>query len=108
MSESNPTYSISLVGSVRMLTPGILADRRPIGPLAGLPTAVLNCALAQAQKALIDVVSGVKPVQVEFQEGTGKRTVTYTQTDYGQLLVLIRDIKNGLGIRTRRALGTSL
>jgi hypothetical protein len=34
--------------------------------------------------------------------------VTYTQTDYGQLLVLIRDIKNGLGIRTRRALGTSL
>jgi hypothetical protein len=108
MSESNPTYTITLVGGVHTLTPGILGGHRPIGPLAGLDRCVLQRALAQAQKALIDVVTGVKPVQVDFQEGTGKRSVIYSQANADQLRVLIRDIENGLGIRTRRALGITL
>jgi hypothetical protein len=108
MSESNPTYTITLVGGARTLAPAILAQRRSIGPFAGMDRIVLQRALEKARLALIDVVTGVKPIQVDFQEGTGKRSVIYSQANADQLRVLIRDIENGIGIRTRRALGVTL
>lgn len=72
--------------------------------LAGMSTAALQKALAEAQQAYIDLSSGAKGTSYSYTQGDGARAVTYTQTNISQLIVLIRTLQQQLGIvpRARR------
>ena len=95
------TYTITLVPPLQSITPGL--PGRGTGPFAGMPVPALQAALAQAQAALIAVVTGAKPVMVDYVEGQGRRQVMYTRTNAEELRVLIRDLKAALGQSTRGA-----
>lgn len=75
--------------------------------LAGaMPREQLMAALASAQKAYIELSSGAKGVSFSYSQGDGTRSVTYQQTDIGQLVALIQLLQAQLGIvkRPRTAL----
>jgi hypothetical protein len=74
------------------------------GLLAGLPTAKLQQALADAQQAYLDLSTGAKGASYSYTQGDGAKSVTYTQTNIAQLSALIRQLQAQLGIvsRTRR------
>jgi hypothetical protein len=106
MSQSltpNTTYTITLVGGVGTLTPGL--GGCAVGPFAGMTLTALQQALGTAQQALIACVTGSQPVQVMCAEGTGHRSVTYSRSNADDLKQLIRDLKDAMGIRTRGAVG---
>lgn len=75
-----------------------------VGLLAGLPTAKLQAALAEAQQAYLDLSTGAKGVSYAYTQGDGSKAVTYTQTNISQLAALIRQLQVQLGLisRTRR------
>ncbi|MEC5343669.1 gpW family head-tail joining protein [Brenneria populi] len=75
--------------------------------LAGAMTrAQLLAALTTAQQAYIELSSGAKGVSFSYAQGDGTRSVTYQQTDIGQLMSLIQLLQAQLGIvkRPRRTL----
>ena len=75
--------------------------------LAGaLTPAQLQAALTTAQQAYLDLASGAKGVSFSYSQGDGTRSVSYQQTDIGQLTALIQLLQAQLGIvkRPRRAL----
>ena len=75
--------------------------------LAGVLTRTqLEAALTQAQQAYIELSAGSKGVSLSYAQGDGTRSVTYQQTDIGQLMGLIQLLQAQLGIvpRPRRAL----
>lgn len=75
--------------------------------LAGaMSRAQLQEALNRAQQAYIELSTGSKGVSFSYAQGDGTRSVTYQQTDIGQLMGLIQLLQTQLGIvpRTRRAL----
>ena len=72
------------------------------GILAGMTEGELRAALASAQKALIDVQTGGKPVSVAYTQGNGSRSITYAPTDATKLTALIQTIQRQLGIGSRR------
>jgi len=75
--------------------------------LAGaMPREQLLAALASAQQAYIELSSGAKGVSFSYSQGDGTRSVTYQQTDIGQLVALIQLLQAQLGIvkRPRTAL----
>ena len=69
--------------------------------LAGMSTAALQKALAEAQQAYLDLSSGAKGTSYSYTQGDGARAVTYTQTNISQLVVLIRTLQQQLGIVSR-------
>lgn len=64
-------------------------------------------ALATAQQAYLELSTGAKGVSFSYSQGDGTRSVSYQQTDIGQLTALIQLLQAQLGIvpRPRRALG---
>ncbi|HHH1655684.1 TPA: gpW family head-tail joining protein [Yersinia enterocolitica] len=75
--------------------------------LAGAMTrAQLEEALNRAQQAYVELSVGSKGVSFSYAQGDGTRSVTYQQTDIGQLMGLIQLLQAQLGIvkRPRRAL----
>lgn len=66
----------------------------------------LQAALTSAQQAYIELSSGAKGVSFTYSQGDGNRSVTYQQTDIGQLTALIQLLQAQLGIvrRPRTAL----
>ncbi|MDA5499775.1 gpW family head-tail joining protein [Yersinia aleksiciae] len=75
--------------------------------LAGTMTrAQLEAALNQAQQAYIELSAGSKGVSFSYAQGDGTRSVTYLQTNIGQLMGLIQLLQAQLGVvpRPRRAL----
>jgi hypothetical protein len=72
--------------------------------LAGMPTAKLQAALAEAQQAYLDLSTGAKGASYSYTQGDGAKSVTYTQTNIAQLTALIRQLQAQLGVisRTRR------
>lgn len=75
--------------------------------LAGAMTrSQLLTALTAAQQAYIELSSGAKGVSFSYAQGDGTRSVSYQQTDIGQLMNLIQLLQAQLGIvkRPRRTL----
>ncbi|CAI1576723.1 gpW [Serratia proteamaculans] len=67
----------------------------------------LQAALTSAQQAYLELSTGTKGVSFSYTQGDGTRSVSYQQTDIGQLMALIQLLQAQLGIvsRPRRALG---
>ena len=70
--------------------------------LVGVPTATLQQWLTDAQTALHDLMTGVKPRVVLYTQGDGQKSVTYTETNIGQLRGYIQELKAQLGITRGR------
>ena len=75
------------------------------GAFAGMSQAQLLALRVTAQTALIDLISGGKPVTVSYGNGEGQRMVTYTRTNEASLRNLIRELNAALGGRQRRGVG---
>ena len=69
--------------------------------LAGMSSAQLQTALANAQQAYLDLSTGAKVTTASYSQGDGSRSVTYTQTDMAKLTMLIKSLQVQLGIITR-------
>jgi len=61
----------------------------------------LQAALASAQQAYIELSTGAKGVSFSYTQGDGTRSVSYQQTDIGQLTALIQLLQAQLGIVKR-------
>lgn len=75
--------------------------------LAGINTGALQTALANAQQAYLDLLSGAKGESYSYTQGDGAKAVTFTRANIGQLVQLIQQLQAQLGVvrRPRRALG---
>lgn len=70
--------------------------------LAGAMTrAQLQEALTAAQQAYLELSAGSKGVSFSYTQGDGTRSVSYQQTDMGQLMALIQLLQAQLGIVKR-------
>jgi hypothetical protein len=74
---------------------------RNTGILAGMPTAALQTALANAQQAYIDLSNGAKGESYSYTQGEGSKSVTYTRANIADLVALIQSLQVQLGIVTR-------
>jgi len=61
----------------------------------------LQAALTSAQQAYIELSTGAKGVSFSYTQGDGTRSVSYQQTDIGQLTALIQLLQAQLGIVKR-------
>ncbi len=68
---------------------------------AGMSTAALQTALANAQQAYLDLSSGSKGESYSYTQGEGARSVTYSRANIGALVALIKELQVQLGIVTR-------
>lgn len=71
------------------------------GPFAGMDAAVLQANLTKAQQAYLDLSMGSKGESFSYAQGDGVKAVTYSKANMGQLLVLIGQLKQALGISPR-------
>ncbi|QWA09800.1 phage head-tail adapter protein [Sodalis ligni] len=69
--------------------------------LAGMSTAQLQTALANAQQAYLELSTGAKGVSFSYSQGDGPRSVTFTPTTLPQLMALIQLLQAQLGTVTR-------
>ncbi len=65
---------------------------------AGMSTAALQTALANAQQAYLDLSTGSKVVTASYTQGDGAKSVTYTQAQLPQLTALIQQLQRQLGL----------
>lgn len=74
--------------------------------LAGMSTAQLQAALANAQAAYLALASGSKGESFSYTQGDGSKSVTYTRVNMAQLASVIMLLQSQLGIvvRARRPL----
>lgn len=68
---------------------------------AGMSTAALQTALANAQQAYLDLSSGAKVATATYNQGDGTKSVTYTQASISNLVALIKQLQAQLGIISR-------
>jgi len=77
-----------------------------VNAFSGLAPALLSANLAAAQQALLELMLGKQVVQVTYEMGDGKRSVSYRGADAGTIRALIAELQRALGQQpTRRALG---
>lgn len=69
--------------------------------LAGMSTAALQTALANAQAAYIALASGSKGESFSYTQGDGAKSVTYTRANLPALASLIRMLQSQLGVVVR-------
>lgn len=77
-----------------------MAFDRETSILAGMSDDQVRAALAMAQKSLVDLQTGNKPVSVAYTQGNGSRSVTYTKAELPQLIGFIKLCQAQLGIVT--------
>lgn len=65
--------------------------------LAGLSTQTLQAYLAQAQTALINLMTGAQPVTVSYAQGNGERSTTRRLSTPAEARMLIGEIRAALG-----------
>jgi len=70
--------------------------------LAGLSRDTLSAYLAQAQQALVALMTGAQPVMVSYAQGNGSRTVTRRLSTPAEARMLIGEIQAALGIGAAR------
>lgn len=68
---------------------------------AGMTTAQLQAALAAAQQAYTDLLTGQKVVDVSYAQGDGNKHVRYTETNIQNLVALIAELRAQLGLQHR-------
>lgn len=68
------------------------------GPLAGMTPDQLRVALAAAQNAYTEMMTGQKGVSFSYTQGDGTRSVTFKPTSLENLNQFIRQIQQELGI----------
>jgi hypothetical protein len=74
----------------------------PLGAFAGMSAAALAQALASAQSALVDLVSGNKTASVTAGHGDGAVVVTYSRTTEGALRQMITELQRATGMDSAR------
>ncbi|MDE3022249.1 MAG: phage head-tail adapter protein [Pseudomonadota bacterium] len=67
---------------------------------AGMSTAALQAALANAQQAYLDLSTGAKGESYSYTQGDGAKSVTYTRANLGSLVALIKQLQVQLGVVT--------
>ena len=79
------------------------------GLLAGMQTSALRQALAKAQQAYTDLMTGAKGESYSYTQGDGSKSVTYTKANLPDLAAFIQSLQAQLGIvaRPRRAMRVS-
>jgi hypothetical protein len=75
--------------------------------LAGMDTSVLQAQLQAAQQAYLDLSTGAKGETYSYTQGDGAKSVTFTRANLSQLVMLIRQLQQQLGVipHARRAIG---
>lgn len=70
----------------------------------GMTQPQLVAALAAAQQAYIDLLTGNKGVTFSYTQGDGAKSVTYKPAEAGALAALIRELQQASGLigRARR------
>lgn len=73
---------------------------------AGMTTEQKQAALAGAQQAYVELLSGKSGVSFSYTQGNGTKSVTYTATNVANLVQLIGQLQKSLGqvVRARRPL----
>lgn len=69
--------------------------------LAGMSTAALQTALANAQQAYLDLSTGAKGESYSYTQGDGAKSVTYTRANLPNLVLLIKELQAQLGLISR-------
>ena len=64
---------------------------------AGMSTDVLQTTLNNAQTAYANLMMGSKGEVFSYTQGDGAKSVTYTRTNAGQLMMLIKQLQSCLG-----------
>ena len=72
-----------------------------------MPTdrSIIEARLTEAEAAYHAVTVGRREVEVSYGMGDSSRTVKYTPADADKLLGYIKDLKQALGLASRRAIG---
>lgn len=70
--------------------------------LSGMTQAQLQAALAQAQQAYTDLMTGAKVVDVNYTQGDGSKHVRFTEANVQNLVAFIAELRAQMG-QTRRA-----
>ncbi len=65
---------------------------------AGMSTAALQIALANAQQAYIEISTGNKGESFSYSQGDGSKSTTFTRANIGALVSLIKQLQAQLGI----------
>lgn len=68
------------------------------GPFAGMTEAQLRAALALAQTAYIEIMTGGKAVTLSYAQGDGAKSVTRQMTSPAGVLAFIMMLEQALGI----------
>ena len=71
-------------------------------PLAGMTQDQLKAALASAQKAYVDLMTGQRGVEFSYAQGDGSRSVKYEKIDQQMLEQFIEMLKMQLGLPVQR------
>ena len=69
-----------------------------VGLFNGFSQAALQVALTNAQQAYLDLTTGVKGESFSYTQGDGSKSVTYTRANLSELVALIRQLQQQLGI----------
>jgi gpW len=74
---------------------------------AGMTPAQLQAAIASAQAAYIELMSGQKVASLSYAQGDGAKTITYEKTNIAALQMFIKQLQMQLGVPVsrRRAVG---
>lgn len=70
--------------------------------LAGMSEDQLKAALAAAQKAYVDLMTGQRGVEFSYAQGDGSRSVKYEKIDQQMLEQFIEMLKRQLGMPCQR------
>jgi hypothetical protein len=70
--------------------------------LAGMTPAQLQAALAAAQQAYTELMTGSKAVDLSYAQGDGSKHVRYTEANVQNLVAFISELRAQLG-QTQRA-----
>jgi len=65
---------------------------------AGMSTVQLQQALANAQQAYLDLSTGAKAVTLNYTQGDGQKSVTYTAASLPNIVATIKELQAQLGI----------
>ncbi|WP_232341274.1 gpW family protein [Burkholderia pseudomallei] len=69
--------------------------------LAGMTQTQLQAALAAAQQAYTDLMTGQKVVDVSYAQGDGNKHVRFTEANVQNLVAFISEIRTQLGLQHR-------
>ena len=68
----------------------------------GMTTEQLQAALATAQNAYVELMTGTRGVEFTYSQGDGSKTVKYDKVDQAQLMMFIRMLQQQLGMNVQR------